>query len=984
MEPNPKQKQLIDNTDGIYLVDAGAGTGKTFTLTRRYANILSKPGVEPRDILLITFTNNAAEEMKERVINHCDYDALDLQEAPIATFHGLCNQLLFSDGFRAPQLLGIDNYITSSTRLIEQSELERPSFLEFVRGFKDRHEEYRDYLRLYTRPENLLDLIYALSAKGVFPTSDGWYQAGEDYLDGHLDRFEPILERENRPRAGSGNRMRQSALRKRLTGYNKKCFPPGVPSREEVRGDGQQANAELIRDAFREDRQGLKQFVHDLYHEYMAFALGRNYINFGFLMGLTYVALCERSGFRSRAQHSYVMVDEFQDTSEIQFKLSLLMASTNNICAVGDWKQSIYSFQYASVDNIRSFEKRINRYRDELNRGEKRVDYPVDDVKTIELIRNYRSTQSILDCSEKGLTLEATKEETLDASAISSDIVSLEAELDTEYGAIEGILSEDEPEAILRKISQIVDNPDFNVVEDGETRPIEFGDVAVLSRTRQFGLDLQEEARDLGIPVAYEGGVELFKTNASVVLLAWLRVLDDPRSREGWAVILQEAGYRHDEIKQRLNALSPVDNGEEATGKEPLEGTLCPDLLSFRRHLKQFDEMATVVRAVFQRYGFNDGFSDKIIDVLNRTFQETYMNLGEIIQFIQDNIESGATYEVDNRLEENTVTLQTIHAAKGLEYPVVFLADVNQSHFPSTGGGYPSPIQYRDPVGLRQKKLFVGNETPYQYDNWRAELLFKCLTGEYDEERRLMYVAMTRAEQYLFVTAEPDNRSQFFRGVAESVPVSTVEDPTIDYVHADREARDTLSVEPPTDSSPVKLSPHDLIDESVFEEVEGGLGTEFGSRVHRFAEDYVRGVVTSVDGLEEGELKEHAMTVKTYLDNKPGTLRAEKTCVLPVEVKGRQCLFEGVIDLIHETDEFVEIIDYKTDRSTEAKDEYRKQLSVYHHVLSAMYPDKTVRTTLYFVALDRELRVDPLTLSELADCVLQRNPGLGRPETVTQ
>ncbi|MFB6195198.1 MAG: UvrD-helicase domain-containing protein, partial [Haloplanus sp.] len=78
LEPNDQQQELIDSTDGLYLVDAGAGTGKTFTVTRRYANIVSQDGVDPEDVLLVTFTNNAAAEMKERIVGHCHYGMREL------------------------------------------------------------------------------------------------------------------------------------------------------------------------------------------------------------------------------------------------------------------------------------------------------------------------------------------------------------------------------------------------------------------------------------------------------------------------------------------------------------------------------------------------------------------------------------------------------------------------------------------------------------------------------------------------------------------------------------------------------------------------------------------------------------------------------------------------------------------------------------------------------------------------------------------
>jgi len=110
-EPNDQQQDLIDSTQGIHVVDAG-GTGKTFTVTRRYAEIVDQDDVEPEDVLLVTFTNNAATEMRERIVANCEYGMRELADAPIQTFHSLCHDILMEHGFEAPTLLGIDDRIT--------------------------------------------------------------------------------------------------------------------------------------------------------------------------------------------------------------------------------------------------------------------------------------------------------------------------------------------------------------------------------------------------------------------------------------------------------------------------------------------------------------------------------------------------------------------------------------------------------------------------------------------------------------------------------------------------------------------------------------------------------------------------------------------------------------------------------------------------------------------------------------------------------
>ena len=137
--PNDQQQELIDATEGTYLVDAGAGTGKTFTVTRRYANILDQDDVEPEDLLLLTFTNNAAEEMKDRIVAHCDYGMAALRDAPISTFHSLAHDILLRYGFEAPQILGIDDRITSSTQLLESEVIENERFREFTGQFVRDH-----------------------------------------------------------------------------------------------------------------------------------------------------------------------------------------------------------------------------------------------------------------------------------------------------------------------------------------------------------------------------------------------------------------------------------------------------------------------------------------------------------------------------------------------------------------------------------------------------------------------------------------------------------------------------------------------------------------------------------------------------------------------------------------------------------------------------------------------------------------------------
>jgi superfamily I DNA/RNA helicase len=466
-DPNLRQRDLIESTGGLHLVDAGAGTGKTFTVTRRYATIVDGEEIEPEDVLLVTFTNNAATEMRDRIVARSEYGVRELAEAPIQTFHSLCHDLLTEHGFEAPTLLGIDDRITDSTRLIENETVEETLFREFIRRFGDEHPEYDDFFRAVTDPTELLGLINRLAAKGVFPTIEGWYRRGERHLDGEYEAFETVFEELNRPRNGGS---KQSRLRERLGGYGGgKCYRPDAPEKAALRGQGtKQVPPEIARRVFEEDREALESFVHDVYYEYLAFALGRNYLNFGFLQLFAYVLLCEDHRLRETVAFEYLMIDEFQDSSEIQFKLALLLAGTNNLCVVGDWKQSIYSFQYAAVENITEFESRLDRFIEELNDDHERVSFPTRPITEVELTESYRSTQAILDVSEESLLTPASGSEEVDSEALKQRIVSLSSNATHENSRIEAIRHENEHEAVLTKIQEIVRNEDYRIEADAE------------------------------------------------------------------------------------------------------------------------------------------------------------------------------------------------------------------------------------------------------------------------------------------------------------------------------------------------------------------------------------------------------------------------------------------------------------------------------------------------------------------------------------
>ena len=916
MSPEPKgnQLKLIENTEGIYLVDAGAGTGKTFTVSRRYAKLLEK-GAKPEEIFLATFTENAAENMREEIINYCDYKLSELRDAPISTFHGFCQQLLLREGFEAPDYLGLDEVITENTRTLSNKVQEIGEFTDFYDGFQESHPEYDRFYRVIYDSSDLLNLIKSLAVKGIFPRERGWYRDGESHLSGDYDEYMEKLREVNAPLPGKRGE-KQSQLLNRLNGLKNRTLDSNeIRTKQDIQ-TGKQVDPGVMKEAFRGDRGDLFEFVHDLYYEYLRYALGRNYLNFSFQLMFAYVLLMENDRLRDSLRFNYVMIDEFQDTNEIQFKLSLLLSGTGNILAVGDWKQSIFGFQDASIKNITKFDERLESYHGQINRDKNRTPYEPGEVNEVSLKRNYRSSQEILDFSERALRVQGKKGEEV---RLTRDVVSLKAAEDKTTSEIAAFVSESEVSAVLAQLVNIVECGEYEV----EGRPLEYGDVAIFSRNRAFARELDKKARELGVPVAYEGGAEIFKTDPGILLLAWLRVMEREDSKRGWSVILDEAGYNIAEVKAML------DNGDY------------PDkALSFRNELSESYDIGEVARKVFVRYGIDNTFTDTIIQVLQNTFDSSYMNLGAVIRFIELNISEGETYDVDSP-RKDAATVQTIHAAKGLEYPAVFLANMNRHTFPSTNSNG-NTIFFDDLIGLRARKTYSASDG-FVYDNLHTYLASRVTGVDYDEERRLLYVAMTRAENYLFLSAEKDSEGRFFKDL-DLEPEEIDPEPENLKVSGSEKRRGELIVKLPATDRPEKKPVHSVIDINETGESEG-RGTEFGTMIHRFAERAALGEDPEVSGGDRGEADKK--NVLNFIKSLTGKLYPEKEVLVPKREAGRRIVYHGSIDLLHVLADRVQVIDYKTDLTRDNEPEYRKQLGLYVEGVASAYPEKEVEGRIF-------------------------------------
>jgi DNA helicase-2/ATP-dependent DNA helicase PcrA len=601
---NPAQKEAIQCTEGPLLILAGAGSGKTRVLTHRIAYLLDR-GIAPWRILAITFTNKAAAEMKERVVNIVGSRAKDIW---ISTFHAFCVRILRMD--------------------IEK--------LGLAKNF----------------------VIFDAADQGVLIKNC----LKELNLD---DKHYPP----------------QAVLANISSGKNRLLTPA----------------------EFRREADGFfQEKVADIYDLYQKRLRENNAVDFDDLLMLTVALLRDHAEIRRKYQEQfqYILVDEYQDTNHTQYRLIQLLAERHrNICCVGDADQSIYKWRGADISNILDFAE----------------DYP--QAQTILLEQNYRSTQNILHAANAVIQHNRGRK----PKKLWTD--NPEGDLLTYYNAQD---ESDEAYFVAKEIIRLVQG-DY----------CHYRDMAVLYRTNAQSRIFEETFMRLGIPYVIVGGTKFYERKEIKDMMAYLRVIANPAD----AVALQRIinvprrGIGDTTIG-KLNAVAQqsgitlyqvLQQGEEIPGltaraRNPLgEFTRLLDRLIASRDMMTVTALIELVQA-------ETGYIRQLEEERTIEAQGRIENLKELLSVSQDFMKNSEDKSLDAFLSQvalvsdldtaedaaNAVTLMTLHSAKGLEFPVVFLAGLEEGIFPHA------------------RTLLAEDEV--------------------EEERRLCYVGITRAEQKLFVT----------------------------------------------------------------------------------------------------------------------------------------------------------------------------------------------------------------------------------------
>ena len=601
---NDRQKEAVLTVEGPCLVIAGAGSGKTKVLTHKIAYLMHNVGVKPWNILAITFTNKAANEMKERVEKLVGEVAKDMW---IGTFHAICVRILR----RYIDRIGF----TSSFVIFDTS-------------------DQRTLVKQCIKQLNLDDKIFT-------------------------DR---------------------SVLSEISNAKNEMLEPADYALR---------ANGE-----FR------KETIAEVYKMYQKKLKDNNAVDFDDIINYTIKILSENPDVLEYYSNKfeYVLVDEYQDTNKAQFTLvSMLAARFGNITAVGDNNQGIYSFRGADITNILNFER----------------DFP--GTKIIKLEQNYRCTQNILDAANAVIKNNESKyEKNLWTENNKGDLPYV-FRGDTEY---------DEANFIVEQIRRLK-----------REEYLDYNDFTILYRMNSQSRSIEDILRREDIPYKIVGGLKFYERKEIKDIIAYLRLIENTADNLSLQKIINEP--KRGIGKTSLDNIEAVANQNGISMYEVIKRADAFGLnrvyVNSRDFINQIEELRAkkdtlIISELIKETLKITGYS-KALELEDTTEAETRLeNLDEFltvaIEFEEELADNtladfleGITLssDIDNTDEtEDSVTLMTLHSAKGLEFPVVFLVGMEEGIFP----GYKS-------IG-EQKEL--------------------------EEERRLCYVGITRAKQHLFLT----------------------------------------------------------------------------------------------------------------------------------------------------------------------------------------------------------------------------------------
>ncbi len=987
---NTSQRKIAETIDGFVVVDAGPGTGKTHTVVSRCVNILSQDNIGPKDLIMLTFTRNAAAEMRDRVqsklsklhdeglfssdpdINEREYHRISnlSKQVYIGTFDSYCFSIVKQYPSHIRKFFSLEHDLNSNSEITENDSLNRIYFSRFLDRFLDQKgSSYGDLAAVISqKPSDLENLLNVLMSRGIFPriTSSGkryWF-GGNDGRDlyGDIDALKAFM------------RSMKAIKPDDPKVYVESLLSDGFPS------DLQQATPVMKEIAAEDDRTELLLLIHDIYLSFIAQSVKDGHLTFGLVAMFAFIILYDDKNARENLATRYLIVDEFQDTNSNQMMISLMSLKEPNLCVVGDWKQGIYGFRFVSIENILDFENRTRMFREFLNDDLDRIPYSIPEkVNYIPLTENYRSSQLVIDMAYDALLAPGTKEDLID-SDIEKKITQIKSKrtdigTNTEFRRICCESKDLEVDEVLRVIGDYVDSGKYHIAtgdKDNPLRPPEFRDIAVLCRNVKVSRIVYNACLAHKIPAFLQGELNVMSSREGKLLLAWLKYINNDRDDWGIVPILADLGYPCVDIISMREY-----NVEEKCDHIPEQ------LKAFRKHLRGKRRRITeLISDIYSFYGLDNDKTQAIISILSSNHRGSLMTISDIIRIIESDISNDTRYSIDGLPESNAVIIQTLHKSKGLEYPIVIIPRVDVQNFP------PNPktsnlLSFGEIQGVRCIDAVICYKGEKKIArSWKSYVVSKAINQDYSEERRLLFVGISRAKQYVTLIAG-DKPSGFFKHFSDTLLESGRNDPV-----PIRESQTEVYISRPEIPSfkqrRKNIPVHGLLDldnEGISAAPEsdeiGGRGMIFGTLIHDLAELLVRGINVDENTMNKYPQIRVAKNIIDDLRSAGASLTAEIDCALPLNELN--VTVNGRIDMFAEFPDHIEVHDWKTDVEPFLKNEYMVQLSVYAYVLAHL-KKKPVDCHIDWLSQDSTDVFQPVPM----DIILQRAraflevPGFGK------
>jgi len=927
MTLNDRQKKIADTTDGIVVVDAGPGTGKTHTIVQRYMNILRK-NIDPKDILLLTFTNNAAAEMEERVkAEMLSEHAGKIGSVRSSTFDSFCMKVVMESPETVSGYFKTKETLTRNAGLVQNETLDHQYFRSVYTRFIRKHGRmYGNIPALIgTSYADLYNVIQRLMSIGIAPTYEGgWFGRDISVLTGNEETLSEML----------------GSLGKALDGNYRKdrdVHPSHIADN---------VTKDMISEAVNDRRKELLYFIHGVYYEFIRSSIADNRLTFGLNALFAFIILYNNRHVRKIMSFRYVMVDEFQDTNELQFLISLLILKEPNLCAVGDWKQGIYGFRYASIENITDFEERLGEMKRFLNKDEKRVIPGITDPTSLQLTENYRSTQLIIDTSFRSFWCRTKDDEEMDTEQLNRKVTKLKAVKDHGWTGAERLHAADREKevlAIVQRINDYVTDPKYRVIEyDRDGKPTErqptYGDIAVLCRNGSMCIEVKEKCSEYGISAHLQGDVDIMATREGKLALAWLRYVNNRDDIRGPVAILTDAGYCLADLKGMF---------PERYGTDGVPEWMKEQRKALAKKKRRINDLLT---SVFGYHGMNNDITQSIIATVSEAHGGSMLTISDVIRLMESDMERSSKYNVDALLDGRSVMIQTMHKSKGLEYPIVIIGGLTAGVMPSTKNR-PGLIAFDPLYGIRVTKEYavVGGHHKI-FNCWKWNIIKNLSEPDRDGERRLFFVALSRAKQYITMTCHGKRASTFIKDICPG-PMTEIEPRPERRRSGTAASKYMRPAAENYEKRKKRISLHEVMGE--YEESGAGKGTDHGKRVHKDAQRIMSGMRASADCDEIRAIK------KIYGRVKGAEIMTEVDCSLPV----KDTVIAGRIDMLAVFNDRVEVHDFKTDMNRSNENRYKIQLSVYAHAAASL--GKPVICIIDYLSQDVSVTVEPMSPDEI-------------------